>query len=581
VTSVTFPDEVVEVGATLTVLPYYHFSSTLHPQRLRPGKGGTIKVKNEGNTEQAFSLAWEDRGDELSFEPPEARVTAGAGQEAEASFSAFLRQKRWVGSENMHPFVTKISSPQGVTLTQPGEVMSRGVIPPWIIPLLFLACIALAAGLAWAYQGFRDQFAEATRAIQAEETVDALADAATQTATIELGLGIDSDGDGLTDIQESELGTDPSKADTDGDGLTDQDEQNLGTLPNDPDSDDDGLSDGGERIHGSDPWVVDTDGDTLSDGEEVNGRVVAGQVFHTSPINKDTDGDGQPDNVDPDPGQLPTPEPTATPTFTPTASPESTATPTLSPTPTATGTASPTPTPSPTTWSGGVIVTGLVPLEPVIPVIPGVLVPLNQAWEHGFHLGGSRTIYYLRLTEPGTISARGVWSGSQTNLALIIGADGGATTAREDGPSGLVATWNVTPAQFEESKVWRVTVASFGSGSANGTIEITYPSGSTVTPFKHDLTIAQNYALSVALLVLNRAGSIHAQATWSGTPTNLALILNGPGQVGAYVREDGPTGIDLNYDVTQADFDKGDTWRVSLISFSPADATGTVSLTHP
>jgi serine/threonine protein kinase len=581
VTSVTFPDEVVEVGATLTVLPFYQFSSTLHPQRLRPGKSGAIKIKNEGNIEQVFSLTWEDRGDELDFRPPKAQVTAGAGQEAEADFSALLRQKRWVGGENVHPFVTKISLPQGVTQSQPGEVISRGVIAPWILPLLFLGCIALAAAAVLAFQGFRDQFAEATRAVQAEETLDALAYVATQTATVELGLGVDTDGDGLSDVRESELGTDPSKADTDGDGLSDQEETSLGTLPSNPDSDGDGLSDGDERRNGSDPWVVDTDGDTLSDGDEVNGREVGGQIFHTSPINKDTDGDGQPDNVDPDPGNQPTPtlEPTATPTFTPTPSPEPTATPTLPAS--STPTASPTPSPSPTTWSGGVVITGLVPLEPVVPVLPGVLVPLNQAWEHDFHLVGSRTIYYIRLTEPGMISARAVWTGSQSNLALMIGADGVGTTVRQDGGSPLVATWTVTQEQFDESRVWRVTVASFGSGSANGTVEITYPSGSTVTPFSDGFTIADDYALSVAVLVLNRAGTINAQVSWSGTPSNLALILNGPGQVGYYARRDGPTGLDLSYEVTQADFDKGDTWRVSLVSFSQADATGTVTLTHP
>ncbi|MDK6808555.1 Rib/alpha-like domain-containing protein, partial [Corynebacterium aurimucosum] len=34
----------------------------------------------------------------------------------------------------------------------------------------------------------------------------------------------DTDGDGLTDKEEEELGTDPNKADTDGDGINDGDE---------------------------------------------------------------------------------------------------------------------------------------------------------------------------------------------------------------------------------------------------------------------------------------------------------------------------------------------------------------------
>ncbi len=45
---------------------------------------------------------------------------------------------------------------------------------------------------------------------------------------------IDSDGDGLTDQEEIEYGTDPFKADTDGDGIRDDIEINNGTDPLDP-----------------------------------------------------------------------------------------------------------------------------------------------------------------------------------------------------------------------------------------------------------------------------------------------------------------------------------------------------------
>ncbi len=45
------------------------------------------------------------------------------------------------------------------------------------------------------------------------------------------GDGADSDGDGLTDSQEAELGTDPESPDTDGDGYDDGDEVEAGTSP--------------------------------------------------------------------------------------------------------------------------------------------------------------------------------------------------------------------------------------------------------------------------------------------------------------------------------------------------------------
>ncbi len=82
---------------------------------------------------------------------------------------------------------------------------------------------------------------------------------------------IDTDGDGLTDTDEDDLGTDPNDADTDDDGLIDGDEVNIhATDPTDADSDDDGLTDSEEvNTFGTDPNDPDTDGDGLTDGEEV------------------------------------------------------------------------------------------------------------------------------------------------------------------------------------------------------------------------------------------------------------------------------------------------------------------------
>ena len=64
----------------------------------------------------------------------------------------------------------------------------------------------------------------------------------------------DSDSDGLSDSEESDLGTDPEKSDSDGDGLTDKAEiQIYQTDPLNPDSDSDGYSDGREVTNGYDP----------------------------------------------------------------------------------------------------------------------------------------------------------------------------------------------------------------------------------------------------------------------------------------------------------------------------------------
>ncbi|PMC67670.1 hypothetical protein CJ201_12875 [Corynebacterium aurimucosum] len=114
----------------------------------------------------------------------------------------------------------------------------------------------------------------------------------------------DTDGDGLTDKEEEELGTDPNKADTDGDGINDGDEvtgdgnkfDGKPTDPKNPDTDGDGVNDGDEvnrtdedgNPAPTDPNNPDTDGDGINDGDE--------KKDGTDPTSKDSDGDGLTDD---------------------------------------------------------------------------------------------------------------------------------------------------------------------------------------------------------------------------------------------------------------------------------------------
>ena len=104
---------------------------------------------------------------------------------------------------------------------------------------------------------------------------------------------VDTDGDGLTDSTEVDLGSDPKSADTDQDGLTDQEEvEEYETDPLEADTDGDGLEDGEEvNSYETDPLEADTDGDGLNDGEEVN-------EYNTDPLESDSDGDGLSDGAE-------------------------------------------------------------------------------------------------------------------------------------------------------------------------------------------------------------------------------------------------------------------------------------------
>ncbi len=82
----------------------------------------------------------------------------------------------------------------------------------------------------------------------------------------------DTDGDGLTNLQEFQRGTDPRKFDSDGDGLSDGAEVSLGTNPLNADTDGDGLSDFAE-VNGSvpsNPLLADSNGNGVNDRDELN-----------------------------------------------------------------------------------------------------------------------------------------------------------------------------------------------------------------------------------------------------------------------------------------------------------------------
>ncbi|HMP89954.1 MAG TPA: hypothetical protein PJ991_07125 [Kiritimatiellia bacterium] len=76
---------------------------------------------------------------------------------------------------------------------------------------------------------------------------------------IDFGPVADSDGDGLTDLEEFDLyGTNPNLVDTDGDGVSDYDEVKVyGTNPLNPDTDGDGDNDGYELANRTDPLDPD------------------------------------------------------------------------------------------------------------------------------------------------------------------------------------------------------------------------------------------------------------------------------------------------------------------------------------
>jgi hypothetical protein len=168
------------------------------------------------------------------------------------------------------------------TASDLGEEVSTKTKMGRVLKKLFIFIIILALVGAAAYFIYAKFLLNSTSNLQQEATktpsvpvvqtsttpVTTTTPATTTTATT---TSLDLDNDGLSDIEETVLGTDSNNVDTDGDGLSDGDEvKKYLTSPILKDTDTDGLTDGEEvNTYKTNPNNPDTDGDTYLDGSEV------------------------------------------------------------------------------------------------------------------------------------------------------------------------------------------------------------------------------------------------------------------------------------------------------------------------
>jgi photosystem II stability/assembly factor-like uncharacterized protein len=89
-------------------------------------------------------VAFEDRGDDLSFDVSQEMVSIPEGQEAVVDIIPRPRRRQWLGGETRYLFTAKVSTTAGGVQTHSGQAIGRGLIPVWVLPIILILCLLLA-----------------------------------------------------------------------------------------------------------------------------------------------------------------------------------------------------------------------------------------------------------------------------------------------------------------------------------------------------------------------------------------------------------------------------------------------------
>lgn len=325
----------IAVSATLQISTFTAFEASMNTDQLRAPGSVAVNVRNTGNVASEFSVVARERQNKLRFRGERGRIRLEPNKVMQVDLALEPRQQSWFGNRELYLFEVEVSSSAGGRQLLSGQAKGGTLLPAYLPYVgLFLVVFSCVSILMATLIGSDRLFFDSRPVVDVAATQTAVS----LNATLQAAVPTPS----ITPV----TGQPPWEVDSDGDGLSNYQESILGTNPNNPDTDGDGISDGDEVfIYGTDPRKWDTDSDLLPDGDEIF-------VYGTDPTNPDTSGDGILDGVAVLQGLnplLPQITPSPTPTFTPgpTATDTPIVTPSITPTPTETGTATPTFTPSP------------------------------------------------------------------------------------------------------------------------------------------------------------------------------------------------------------------------------------------
>ncbi len=192
VTSQQDPGEAADVSFSLSVLPFYSFTTDLAPQKTTGKEGShTLSITNAGNTDVGFGL--EGRDPEglctITFDPETPSVSPGATTEVTVRVEG-KRPLRGASKSYMHSITVtpQVGTSEPASLQGEFEAIPR--IPGWVLRVAILTVLAIAIGVAlWRFVLYEAPIEVATLLVKPTALLMA------EGATIQLGIeGTDADG---------------------------------------------------------------------------------------------------------------------------------------------------------------------------------------------------------------------------------------------------------------------------------------------------------------------------------------------------------------------------------------------------
>ena len=151
------PAETAFVECILTLDAFSDFKSVLKPARVLVGETVQVVIENVGNIPDSYTLAWSSSNPSLVFEwvddlptenPPQldeegiVKIRLLPGETQALNFRPKLHTRPIMG-DLVSPFKMDLTAADGVVQTHVGDVVSKGLIPVWVVQVGLLTLFAM------------------------------------------------------------------------------------------------------------------------------------------------------------------------------------------------------------------------------------------------------------------------------------------------------------------------------------------------------------------------------------------------------------------------------------------------------